>query len=519
MADMIVRNMLKRIKCDDKDMYQAYQNSKREQTRSLNFASMGTAEIVFTVISAFLVLAALIVASVYLYARVRKRRANANLYLIDPERLKVTLPETKGALAALVKTTSDDVISYSDSKKAGGHHAVLSREMIFLKNTFLSGDLDENNKVNLAELPLAQSQKAGHHGKVFTVTQWSEKTRALATKLRKSSSAHRNLAGFIGLVELSDGKIYTIFEYCSKGTLHYNLATCRYRLTDSIRRYLAVDVASGLEYLHTRVGVVHGELNSLTCFLDMAWTVKIVLWDQTALHHSEALRYGGTGEKAFYSPDSRWRCRKEDVKALLFGETGPEALVGLVYLDPQLPTVYPQAAVDVYSFGMLLAEIFTGKLPYHEELIGSSGSHPINDTGASPDLLHKQANEYLALLEKKFADPASCKFPSMPKATPKYVLNIIEASMRPDTTKRPTMKTILRHLSVSANDVNKGGLVDAMMETMDTYAEQLEEKVEERTAELKQVWVQGAADSYSRYRDRRQTKTVSGNHENAGFAQ
>jgi serine/threonine protein kinase len=112
---------------------------------------------------------------------------------------------------------------------------------------------------------------------------------------------------------------------------------------------------------------------------------------------------------------------------------------------------------DVYSFAIIVQEIFTREDPFTEV------------TDMEPkDILR-------AVLEKHLR-------PVVPNNAPQALHKILDRAWHHDPSKRPPFTEIMKKLK-SANP-NKQSVLDCMMETVEQYVHNLEEKVQERTIEL-----------------------------------
>ncbi|KAI7844166.1 hypothetical protein COHA_002301 [Chlorella ohadii] len=135
-----------------------------------------------------------------------------------------------------------------------------------------------------------------------------------------SRMRHPNVVQFMGLVALPPA---LITEYCSRGSLYDCLAAARdnsaaaAQLTWHRRLSMAIDGGTGLLYLHRR-NIIHRDVKSPNLLVDEHWRVKC------------------------------------SGKALSQGRCAPEVLEG----------EKATAASDVYSFGMVLFELLTWRLPW-----------------------------------------------------------------------------------------------------------------------------------------------------------
>eukprot|EP01018_Ginkgo_biloba_P031985 Gb_18775 [translate_table: standard] len=143
---------------------------------------------------------------------------------------------------------------------------------------------------------------------------------------------HRNLVKPLGLCKTLQFS-YVAYEYVEKGTLAYWLQTGNLSWTDRLR--IALDVAAGLEYLHhhTKLKLVHGQINSGNILLDMNLGAKIAK----------------VGEAKFITESYNGGFRKNLVSN--HGYEAPEYASDFVVSQE----------LDVFAFGVVLLELLSGK--------------------------------------------------------------------------------------------------------------------------------------------------------------
>lgn len=100
--------------------------------------------------------------------------------------------------------------------------------------------------------------------------------------------------------------------------------------------------------------------------MDDVWKVKITGWYKRQLMHSECGQQVVQGMLP-YTPDEEdcidWEVRRER-KTGRFG-CFFQQIISLLYVDPNLfATHRTQQHCDIYSFGLLVAEIFNRILPF-----------------------------------------------------------------------------------------------------------------------------------------------------------
>lgn len=149
---------------------------------------------------------------------------------------------------------------------------------------------------------------------------------------------HKNLVGLIGYCAEGTKRLL-VYEYVDNGNLeqwlHGDVGPVS-PLTWDIRMRIAIDTAKGLAYLHEGLEpkVVHRDVKSSNILLDRKWNAKV----------------SDFGLAKLLGPESTY------VTTRVMGTFG--------YVSPEYAnTGMLNEGSDVYSFGILLMEILTGKSP------------------------------------------------------------------------------------------------------------------------------------------------------------
>ncbi|TDL17583.1 kinase-like protein [Rickenella mellea] len=112
---------------------------------------------------------------------------------------------------------------------------------------------------------------------------------------------------------------------------------------------LLADVTQGLKYLHLfEPTVVHGDIKAANVLITPSLNACLADFGLASLRDSQESTWDTTTEKA--AGTLRWQA--------------PELLLG----DENGETVLPNRCSDIYSFGCLCIEVFTGKAPFAEIL-------------------------------------------------------------------------------------------------------------------------------------------------------
>jgi len=148
-----------------------------------------------------------------------------------------------------------------------------------------------------------------------------------------SQLRHPNLVLFLG-ASTKSGNLCIISEYMENGNLYDFIRDNK--LTHQRRLQMAIDIACGMNYMHhfSATGpFIHRDLKSLNILVDINLNLKICDFGLSKLKAP-----GAQLETQLGTP--RW--------------TAPEILAGKKYNEK----------VDVYSYGILLWELYTTKVPF-----------------------------------------------------------------------------------------------------------------------------------------------------------
>ncbi|ELU04091.1 hypothetical protein CAPTEDRAFT_93552 [Capitella teleta] len=246
---------------------------------------------------------------------------------------------------------------------------------------------------------------------------------------------HENLNPFVGACN-DYPNVCIITVYCDKGTLQDILENDDIKLDWMFKSSLIQDAINGMVYIHHSKLHCHGNLRSSTCVVDGRWVLKIAAF----------------GLKTF----------KEDP----INETEYKTLYNRLWTAPELLRKGPIAMLygsqkgDVYSFGIILQELLTREPPYN---VG--------------DLSPKEI-----LFRVKEGGPNLYR-PNVKIIDNDVLQKMMQQSWAEEAENRPSFIS-LRTLFRSINRGRKTNIMDTMISKLEKYANNLEEIVSKRTAEL-----------------------------------
>ncbi|KAG4395492.1 hypothetical protein AAZX31_20G215600 [Glycine max] len=158
---------------------------------------------------------------------------------------------------------------------------------------------------------------------------------------------HPNIVLFMGAVTRPPN-LSIISEYLPRGSLYRILHRSNYQIDEKRRIKMALDVARGMNCLHTSTPtIVHRDLKSPNLLVDKNWNVKVCDFGLSRLKHNTFLSSKSTaGTPEWMAPE------------VLRNEPSNEKC-------------------DVYSFGVILWELATLRLPWSEmntmQVVGAVG--------------------------------------------------------------------------------------------------------------------------------------------------
>ncbi|XP_068761981.1 atrial natriuretic peptide receptor 1-like [Montipora capricornis] len=249
-----------------------------------------------------------------------------------------------------------------------------------------------------------------------------------------------NLAHFIGAT-IDPPNVCIVSEFYSRGSLQDILENKDVKLDHMFITSLVNDIVKGMAHLHSTDIKSHGNLKSSNCLVDSRWTVKIADYGLPTIRSKRS--------RSFLHSESYYQ-------ELLW--TAPEIL------RLSVRPVNGTQKGDVYSFAIILAEFHTRRGPY-------SGSY------MEPDEIIRRVSEY--------------EIPPFRPTVPALISRVEELrelmkhcwEEKPEV--RPDFHDIKKSMQkIINNNGMKTNIFDNVVYMMEKYADNLEDLVSERTAQL-----------------------------------
>jgi len=192
----------------------------------------------------------------------------------------------------------------------------------------------------LAETAGAEVHRATYDGQEVVMKRLRSEVvggarRAVEVVMLQRLPVHPNVVPFVGSCEDAEGRPVIVTLYQSGGSLKDALAAENGRPDVGTATSRAFSIARGLQHLHAH-SVLHRDLKSANVLLDTEGVCRLVDFGSAATLRDATLT-GAVGTPAWISPECLQNQR--------YG-----------------------AASDVYSLGVVLWELFSGKLPFAEML-------------------------------------------------------------------------------------------------------------------------------------------------------
>ncbi|KAK9076093.1 hypothetical protein SSX86_004426 [Deinandra increscens subsp. villosa] len=246
---------------------------------------------------------------------------------------------------------------------------------------------------------------------------------------------HPNIVSLLGFCN-EDSNLILVYEHAHNKSLNDYLGN-NYNsthLTWVQRIKIGIDIANGLDYIHTRVAdeerIVHRDIKSANILLNKNWVAKIADF----------------GLSRFHGADSEEKSVRTDNFAGTKYYACPEyAKSGRL-----------KTAVDIYSFGVVLFELLSGKLAYDQSYM-TEGKSGIADVARQQKTIHEMVDP--KIMEEVYELTSTLhKGPNQDSL--RTYSEIAHLCIELDQDQRPTAKKIAEELkkALSFQEKNKDNL-------------------------------------------------------------
>lgn len=236
--------------------------------------------------------------------------------------------------------------------------------------------------VELTEYPFKRQLKSANYANVYLAQHEHSKRWCIVKQLglRKLEGKHKKsfdreiqistkvkspfIVEFVGFSIRAPPSL--LYEYVPNGNLHTYLYKRGLEITGTEKTVIAIGIAYAMRVLHDH-GIVHGDLTTWSVLLDERMAPKIAL--SRASHNiGDEFQLLGQNRPNYAAPEklSLTSTRREsDVRA-----TRSEVHMKGREPDPRAKENDPDLKGDVFSYGILLWELFTGIRPFHNMTSG-----------------------------------------------------------------------------------------------------------------------------------------------------
>ncbi|XP_071739325.1 uncharacterized protein [Rutidosis leptorrhynchoides] len=284
--------------------------------------------------------------------------------------------------------------------------------------------LDAYHKVYKAELDQFESKTVAI--KLISARKdGQEKQDFLVEIVLRTRYKNPNIASLLGFCDKGPEMIL-VYEHGSNGSLNDYLRSnhvTRNKLTWKVRLQICLEIARGLNHLHTKMdnekGIIHGDIRSANILLVNKLETKL----EAELELVAKIAYFGVNPLTNNGIDTK------------------------VYRDPEYErTGKLEIESDIYAFGVVLFEIFCGRLAYDSYYIveNDKGLAPIACRCFIKGTMMEIMDPILSEEEEETDVFSTTKGPN--KDSLYAFLKIAYECMRKDRAKRPRMETVIKEL-------------------------------------------------------------------------
>jgi serine/threonine protein kinase/tetratricopeptide (TPR) repeat protein len=207
-----------------------------------------------------------------------------------------------------------------------------------------------------------------------------------------SALNHPNICTIYDIGE-QDGKAFIAMEYLDGVMLRYRIA--RRPLENDLLLSLAIDIADALDAAHA-AGIVHRDIKPANIFITKRGSAKVLDFGLAKRTDSASKRESASGSG---SEDPTMGDPALDEKDL----TGKSMTLGTVnYMSPeQVAGKLLDERTDLFSFGVTLYEMASGRLPFERDTNGATYGAILHETAGPPSQWNPQLpNQLDAMIAK-----------------------------------------------------------------------------------------------------------------------
>ncbi|CAB3400613.1 unnamed protein product [Caenorhabditis bovis] len=375
-----------------------------------------------------------------------ERRLESSYYLVNRKEVQlIDMTSFGSSRAGSMFQSAMSIKSVHDDSGPGGvnlqfynHGIRRAARQRRMRNETSNANINRESWLEIEEWHLAKFDTA-----IVTVRKIKKSQLKLTREMKQEidylmTETHENLNKFLGLINEGD-LIFTIHLYGPRKSMNDLLRNQDLRLDRMFQISFVEDIMKGLAFLHdgSKIGY-HGNLKSTNCVVDAYWRIKLSSFGMEKIRQDEP---------RMKADDQLW--------------SAPE-IVRRYCVKYDLSKDELRKA-DIYSFAIVLYEIFGRQGPYGDDLLDS-------------DEIIEQI---------KFPEGGAITRPDIHLITkaPHPVCQVVEKCWNEDSFTRPTIKKVREMLKPLSCGM-KGNIADNIMQLLDRYRNNLEDVIKERTEQL-----------------------------------
>eukprot|EP00053_Salpingoeca_punica_P018620 m.183210 g.183210 ORF g.183210 m.183210 type:complete len:1272 (-) comp17471_c0_seq2:580-4395(-) len=209
------------------------------------------------------------------------------------------------------------------------------------------------------------------------------------------SIRHGNVVMFFGAGYDNVGNPFLVTEFMERGSLRDVLQDKRVRLDAAQRLRFVLDAAKGMNFLHNlKPPRIHRDLKTGNLLVSDRWVVKVADFGTATLYDIES-SIQAQHEQQTYRTHSINSSGSDERQPLLTQEVGTP-----LYMAPEVIQRKKYGpGIDVYSFGIILWEVYTRKEPFFEVSGPSNVLFRAVQSGVRPTIPNRCPTVYKCLME------------------------------------------------------------------------------------------------------------------------